>query len=166
MTTLAFIIQSESPGDAEVIERLHERAFGPGRFVRSSERVREMAEYDRHLSFVARVATLVVGSVRQTPIRIGDTPALLLGPLTVEPAFMGRGIGKALLERSIAEARNAGRHHIVLVGDETYYGRVGFKGVPAGRIKMPGPVDPGRVLLWNDDPETAKTVTGLVRPPV
>ena len=53
------------------------------------------------LSYTARIGTLLVGSVRLTPVRIGETPALLLGPLTVEPPFRDRGIGKALMERAM-----------------------------------------------------------------
>ena len=60
------------------------------------------------LSFTARIGTLLVGSVRLSPIRIGGTPALLLGPLTVEPPFRERGIGKALIERALGEAKGTG----------------------------------------------------------
>ncbi len=95
-------------------------------------------------SFTARIGTLMVGSVRQLPICIGDTPALLLGPLTVEPPFRDRGIGRALMDRALADAKAAGHRLIVLVGDEAYYSRVGFKRIPKGRTAMPGPVDPAR----------------------
>ena len=99
------------------------------------------------VAFSARVGTLLVGSVRLWPVRIGETAALLLGPLTVEPAFRERGIGHALIERSLAAAKAAGHRVVVLVGDEPYYGRAGFKPVPPGRIAMPGPVDPARLLV-------------------
>ena len=163
MSDLNINIQNEAPGDTDTIERLHERAFGPGRFSRSSERVREQAAHDLRLSYVARVATLVVGSVRLTPIAIGEAPALMLGPLAVEPAFRSRGIGRALMERSIAQAGHLGYQLILLVGDEPYYGRMGFKRVPPGRITMPGPVDQMRVLLWAADDAARNGATGAVR---
>jgi predicted N-acetyltransferase YhbS len=131
MSDLKLTLQQELPGDAETIERLHERAFGPGRFARAAERVREQARSEPGLSFVARVATLVVGSVRLTPIHIGETKALMLGPLAVEPAFRSRGIGRALLEKAIAQAEAREFPAIMLVGDESYYGRLGFKRVVA-----------------------------------
>ena len=35
---------------------------------------------------------------------------------------------------------------ILLVGDEPYYGKVGFTKMPEGRLQFPGPVDPARLL--------------------
>jgi len=163
MSDLKLHIQTETPGDAETIERLHERAFGPGRFARAAERVREQAQSDPRLNFVARVATLIVGSVRMTPIHIGPVKALMLGPLAVEPAFRSRGIGRALMERALSEASAAGYAAVLLVGDESYYGRLGFKRVPHGSIVMPGPVDPMRVLLRADDEAVRAAAKGFVR---
>ena len=163
MSDLKLTIQHESPGDSEAIERLHERAFGPGRFARSSERVREEADPDPRLSLVSRVATLIVGSVRLTPIHIGSTEALMLGPLAVEPAFRSRGIGRALIERALADATQLGYKLVLLVGDEPYYGRLGFKRVPPGSIIMPGPVDPMRVLLWAAADDARPLAKGIVR---
>ena len=142
-----FAILSETPDDAVAIERLHERTFGPGRYAKSAYRLREGADHLLDLSFTARIGTLLVGSVRLSPIRIGVTPALLLGPLTVEPPFRERGIGYALMSHSLDASRRAGHRLVVLVGDEPYYGKAGFKRVPGGRLVMPGPVDPARLLV-------------------
>jgi predicted N-acetyltransferase YhbS len=147
MTDLALTIASETPADALVIDRLHERTFGPGRYARTAFRIREGAGHLPELSFTARVGTLLVGSVRLTPIRIGETAALLLGPLTVEPPFRARGIGLALIERALAAAKAGGHRLVVLVGDAPYYARAGFKPVPKGQARMPGPVDPERLLV-------------------
>lgn len=163
MTDLQITIQHEVPGDTAAIENLHDRAFGPGRYARTAERLREAAPHDLRLSFVARVATLLVGSVRLTPIRVGDHPALLLGPLAVEPAFTSRGIGRALIERATKDAAALGYDLVLLVGDESYYARVGFRRVPPGQMVMPGPVDPARVLVWAADPERCKSIRGQVR---
>ncbi|HYW60175.1 MAG TPA: N-acetyltransferase, partial [Xanthobacteraceae bacterium] len=95
MNDLSLIIRPEAAGDADAIERLHERTFGPGRFAKTAYRIREGGPHAHPLSFTARIGTLLVGSVRLTPIGIGETPALLLGPLTVEPPFRDRGIGFA-----------------------------------------------------------------------
>ena len=59
-----------------------------------------------------------------------NAPALMLGPLTVEPPFRKRGVGRALLDRALADAKKAGHRLIILVGDEPYYSKVGFKVVP------------------------------------
>ena len=146
MTQLPLVIRPELPGDAEAVERLHERAFGPGRFARTAFRLREGAPHVPELSFTALVGTLLVGSVRLTPVTAGEAPALVLGPLTVDPAFENRGIGRALIERALQAAREAGHRLVVLVGDEPYYARFGFRRVPQGQLAMPGPVDPARFL--------------------
>lgn len=135
-----------SPADAPAIERLEERAFGPGRYARTAYRLREGIEPDLALSFVAHVGTLLVGANRMTEILIDFTPALLLGPLTVEPAFRSQGLGEALVKKSLDAARDAGHGLVLLVGDLDYYARLGFARVPRGKIIMPGPVDPQRLL--------------------
>jgi predicted N-acetyltransferase YhbS len=164
MTDLSLTILPETENDAQAIERLHERTFGPGRFALSAYRLREQIGHLLDLSFTARIGTLLVGSVRQLPICVGDTPALLLGPLTVEPPFRDRGVGRALLERALGDAKAKGHRLVVLVGDEPYYGRVGFKMVPKGRAVMPGPVDLRRLLV-NELVEGAfEGVSGAIRP--
>ena len=164
MSDLSLTILSETADDADAIERLHERTFGPGRYARTAYRIREDIEHRLDLSFVARIGTLMVGSVRLSPVRIGATPALLLGPLTIEPPFREHGIGKALLERALEGARDKGHRLVVLVGDEPYYGRVGFKRIPKGVATMPGPVDPARLLVAELVDGAFNGVTGPIRP--
>src|SRR5947209_8705371 len=130
MSDPAPTIAPERPGDAQAIERLHERTFGPGRFALTAQRLREHIDHRLELSFTARIGTLLVGSVRQLPVCIGDTPALMLGPLTVEPPFRGRGVGRALLDRALQDAKAKGHRVGLLVGDEAYYSRVGFRMIP------------------------------------
>ncbi len=104
------------------------------------------------VSFVGLAGEQVAGSIRLTPIRIGDTDALLLGPLTVSPDFKNRGLGKALMRTAMEAAAAAGDKVVLLVGDAPYYSPFGFQQVPFGRITLPGPVDPARLLvaLLND----------------
>jgi predicted N-acetyltransferase YhbS len=143
---------------------LHERTFGPGRYARTAYRIREGGGHTLELSYTARIGTLLVGSVRLTPIRIGETKALLLGPLTVEPPFRERGIGLQLIERSLQEAKAKGHRLVVLVGDEPYYGRVGFKRIPKGQATMPGPVDPARLLVAELADAAFAGVSGAIKP--
>ena len=164
MNDLSLTIAAETPNDAQIIERLHARTFGPGRYVLSAYRLREHVDHLLDLSFTARIGTLLVGSVRQLPIRIGATPALLLGPLTIEPPFRGRGVGRKLLDRAIADTRARGHKLILLVGDEPYYGRVGFKTIPKGVVTMPGPVDSRRLLVLELAEGAFESVSGPVRP--
>ncbi|NWG26111.1 MAG: N-acetyltransferase [Pseudorhodoplanes sp.] len=164
MTDLSLTILPETADDSLPIERLHERTFGPGRYARTAFRIREGVTHRLDLSFTARIGTLLVGSVRLSPVRIGETPALLLGPLTIEPPFRDRGIGKAMLERALAEAKAKGHRLVVLVGDEPYYARVGFRRIPKGRVTMPGPVDPARLLVAELADGAFEGVSGEIRP--
>jgi predicted N-acetyltransferase YhbS len=97
------------------------------------------------------------------PVRVSETKALLLGPLTVEPAFRERGVGQALIERALSEARNKGHRLVILVGDEPYYGKTGFKRVPPGRATMPGPVDLARLLVAELTESAFDGVSGQIR---
>jgi predicted N-acetyltransferase YhbS len=164
MTDLSLTILPETADDALAIERLHERTFGPGRLAKTAYRIREGAGHLLDLSFTARIGTLLVGSVRLTPIRIGETPALLLGPLTIEPPFRERGIGRELIEHALAAARGQGHRLVLLVGDEPYYGKMGFKRIPKGTVTMPGPVDPARLLIVELVAGAFAPVSGPVRP--
>jgi len=164
MNDLSLTISPESVNDAQAIERLHERTFGPGRFVLSAYRLREHVDHLLELSFTAHIGTLLVGSVRQLPICVGDKPALLLGPLTVEPPFRKHGIGRALLARAVQEAKAGGHRLVLLVGDEPYYSRAGFKQVAKGRAIMPGPVDYRRLLVAELVEGAFEGVSGAIRP--
>jgi predicted N-acetyltransferase YhbS len=164
VTELSLVLRPELPSDADAIERLHERAFGPGRFARTAERIREAAPHILDLSFTALVGTLLVGSVRMTPVMAGPVPALMLGPLTVEPAFEGRGIGTALVRRSIEAARDGGHALVLLVGDLPFYSRFGFRRVPPRQLELPGPVDPERFLALELADHALADAKGLVAP--
>lgn len=134
----------ERPQDADAVERLVMRAFGPGRFAKAAERLREGRSALLDLSIVAWDGRELVGSVRQWAVKVGDTPAIFLGPIAVDEDYRSHGLGAALIERACAAAAGAGHCVIVLVGDMPFFGPLGF--APAPGVIMPGPVDPGRVL--------------------
>lgn len=164
MAELSLSLALETPDLAPAIERLHERAFGPGRFARTAFRLREGVAPFADLCFAARVGTLLVGSIRLSPLLIGaGHRAILLGPITIDPSFQGRGIGAALMTRALDAARVGGHGLVLLVGDEPYYKRFGFSAVPRGRLVLPGPVDPKRVLWAELKPGASQGVAGLVR---
>ena len=164
MNDLSLTILPETADDAVAIERLHARTFGPGRYAKTAYRIREGVIHRLDLSFTARIGTLLVGSVRLSPIRIGEAPALLLGPLTVEPPFRERGIGYTLIERALNEAKQKDYRLVILVGDEPYYGKAGFKRIPKGRAIMPGPDDPARLLVCDLIDGAFESVAGHIRP--
>jgi len=140
-------IRRERREDAAAAEALVAEAFGPGRFAKSAYRLREGVKPVETLSFVVEHEGRIIGSVRYWPVDIGGAKALLLGPIAIERAMQGKGHAVALMQTSLAAAREEGHRAVVLVGDEPYYARVGFARIhPAGRITMPGPVDYARLL--------------------
>src|ERR1700730_13614360 len=163
MADLPLTLSPQTSADLAAIEKLDERAFCPGRFARSAYRRREGIEPDYRLSFVARVGTLLVGAIRMTPIFCGDRPALLLGPLTVDPPFRSSGIGEELVKTSLNAARLAVHDLVLLVGYMSYYGRMGFLPVPSKRLVFAGPVDPQRLLYCELVKGAFEGVTGKVR---
>jgi predicted N-acetyltransferase YhbS len=139
-----------TPEDIPLISALHDRAFGPGRFARTAYRVREQMGPGREISDFCRLATAddrIVAAIRMSEITIGGKPgAALLGPIVVAPEHAGQGYGRVLIKEAMDAARTAGIRLVVLVGDEPYYGRFGFKPVAPGAITFPGPVNPIRIL--------------------
>ena len=161
---MSHFVTCEKPDHHEIVEKLAEQAFGPGRFTRTAFRLREGVPHEPDLSFVSCLGEEIVASVRLTKIRIGDDPALLLGPLVVLPQYKSCGYGRELMETAVAAAREAGHLAIILVGDEPYYGKFGFEQVPPGQITLPGPVDPARLLICKLNLEDGKTLRGAARP--
>lgn len=157
------VIRNERGQDAVLADALIERAFGPGRLTKVSERVREFASYAPELSFVAWQGERLVGVVRQWRVRAGETPVVFLGPIAVETDERSGGVGGRLVAAACAAARAAGEAAIVLVGDEPYFGRWGFSAALAKDVALPGPVDPRRTLAVAFTP-AGDRLSGMVRP--
>lgn len=161
----SWLIRAEQPEDADAVEALVELAFGPGRFAKTAYRLREGVRPEAGLSFVAQdgAGDGLWGSVRFWPVVIGQRPALLLGPLAVVPQLRGRGIGISLMQHGIRAAAALNYGTVILVGDESYYGKVGFARLPPGQIRFPGPVDPDRVLGLSLNGESFTSLSGGVK---
>jgi predicted N-acetyltransferase YhbS len=158
------VIAPEAPADGPGVMELVERAFGPGRYAKSAERLREGNAFDPGLSFVARRDGRVAGSVRLWPVRIGPRAALLLGPIAVDEAARSRGLGAALAERACDAAAAAGHELVVLVGDLGFFQRIGFEWAPAD-VQLPGPADPQRILVKALKPGAAEGLEGVLALP-
>lgn len=137
----------ETAADSAEVEALINAAFGPGRFVKTAERLRENREPAPGLSVVARQDGRLVGCARMWPIHIGEAPALLLGPFAVADDWRSRGLGRALIDAACERAKAAGHGLVLLVGDGAYFARVGFEPVDRLAVRFPGPVDMRRLLV-------------------
>ncbi|MGA9659984.1 MAG: N-acetyltransferase [Asticcacaulis sp.] len=142
--------------DRQIVE-LTDRAFGPGRFVKTAERLREDSTPIADLSYVAMQGDRLLGSVRMWPIFIHDfeantyEPLVFLGPVVVDEAQRGRGIGKALISACVPAAFARGLRAVLLVGSHSFFKPFGFE--KSNGIILPGPVDPHRVLIRYSEPD-------------
>ncbi len=165
---LPFSIRLQRPDDMEWVEKLHARVFGPGRFARTAFRVREILPTDPKLCLVAEFENKRVGSVWMTPISLGTKPfesqsGCLLGPLAIDPDFRSRGLGKMLVRAVSDMALSHGNYEfVVLVGDEEYYGDMGFVRAKDKTIIFPGPVDPERILVCPGGGDHVKNLRGSI----
>jgi len=156
-------IREEKTADIAAREVLLDEAYGPSRFAKASERLREGRVPADGLSLVAIDRGRTVGAVRLWHVTAGPgRAALLLGPLAVDPAHRNRGIGTALMRRAIARARLAGHRAILLVGDAAYYSRFGFTAAPTGELWMPGCYDRDRLLALELRPDALTGARGLI----
>lgn len=142
-----------------------ERAFGPGRYAKVSERLREGNAPRTDLSFVALAAGQLVGTIRQWPVMVGDARGLFLGPIAVEGAWRKHRIGGELIERAVEAGEAAGEAFVLLVGDLPLFGPYGFEVVPAGRVRLPYSTAPHRTLWRALRPGGLDAAAGLAHVP-
>jgi predicted N-acetyltransferase YhbS len=153
-----------APADGPAVETLLDSAFGPGRQTKVSYRYRVGVRPIADLGYVARVGEQLVGSIAYWPIEIGvhRSPALLLGPLAVDPARQNMGIGRALVFHTLPIASRLGYELVLLVGDPAYYRRFGFS-VVSSDIHMPDE-KPDRLQYRELTAGALATVSGVILP--
>ncbi|WP_424361477.1 GNAT family N-acetyltransferase [Methylocystis parvus] len=147
-TRPALAILDETPADFPAREALLDAAFGPGRFLKTCERLREGRKPASGLALVAKDDEgELIATIRLWPIFAGGRrPALLLGPLAVAEHARSLGLGAQMIRASLARARALGHRAVLLVGDEPYYRRFGFAQRFTEKLILPGPVERARFL--------------------
>jgi len=160
----AYSIVLDAPEHSAAVEALYDDVFGPGRFAKTAERLREGNTAIADASLVAIDSEGVTGVVRVWPVTVGEKGrAAFLGPIAVAERRRGNGVAFKLMERAIGVCREQGYAAVILVGDFEYYERFGFK--PSGdRFQLPGPVDQKRVLI-RDLSDRAATLKGALAVP-
>jgi predicted N-acetyltransferase YhbS len=158
------MIAEEAPAEAGAREALLDRAMGAARKRKPSERLRAGRLPAEGLSLVARDGGKLVGTVRLWHVKAGDRPALLLGPLAVDPEFQGLGIGSDLMEAALVRAEDEGHDAVILVGDPEYYARFGFTSDATAGLLMPGRVERRRFLARELTPGVLAHAYGRVAP--
>lgn len=157
-------IVQETLHDVEAREALLDSCFGDARFAKTSERLREDRLPAKGLALVARDGARMVGTVRLWNIAAGPRrPAVLLGPLAVDPLRQGEGLGAALMQDAIGRAKALGHKAILLVGDAPYYARFGFSKEKTQGLWLPGPVERDRFLALELIDRALDGAAGLVQ---
>jgi predicted N-acetyltransferase YhbS len=154
-------IHQERPGDVAAREALLDVSYGPVRFTKTSERLREGRLPE--VALVAAEGRRIIGTIRLWSVSAGPgRPALLLGPLAVAPDCRKRGIGSTLVQQALREAARHGHRAVLLVGDAPYYERFGFSTEKTGALWLPGPYERHRLLGSELKPGALDGAQGLI----
>jgi predicted N-acetyltransferase YhbS len=156
------IIRDERVSDIAARERLLDEAFGPARFAKTCQRLRDGRTHAHRLALVAKDGKRLVGTLRFWTIEAGERPALLLGPVAVAESHRCAGIGSRLILTGLDRARRLGHRAVLLVGDAPYYARFGFERRFTEALIMPGPVEDERFLGLELAPGALAGAVGLV----
>ena len=141
-----FAIRAERAADVAAREALLDASFGENRHGRTCQRLRDGRAPAAGLALSAVREGTLVGTVRLWHVSAGGRPALVLGPLAVDPACRELGIGAALMQQALAAARARGHAVVILLGDARYYARFGFSAEKTGALMLPGPFERDRLL--------------------
>lgn len=165
-------IRQTTAADRPEIEQLLDTAFGTDRHNRTAYRLREGSQPVEALCFtVRRSDDHLCGSIEFWPIDIADDetsavlPALLLGPVAVDEACRGAGLGGLLIRKGLETARHLGHSLVILVGDPEYYSRFGFSNEFTGGWRLPGPVEQRRLMVWMAEPSLPLPQSAEIRKP-
>jgi len=144
-----FVIRGERASDVVAREALLDACFGDNRHLRTCQRLRDGRTPAEGLALSAvrqgRQARLV-GTLRLWHVSAGGIPALVLGPLAVDPSCRKLGVGAALMKHALAAAKARGHGAVILLGDAPYYARFGFSALKTAELSLPGPFERERLL--------------------
>jgi predicted N-acetyltransferase YhbS len=160
-----YLIKPEPAVLAGAVERLYDDVFGPARFHKASYLFREGVAPVQELSWIALEGDRLVGAIRYWPILVGETghQALLLGPLAIAQDRAGKGIGRALMFKTLDLAAQLGHDLVLLVGDVDYYKRFGFVPATPHGFAMPGESRPDRLQVAPLKDNVLGRIAGEVR---
>lgn len=158
-----------SVSEAE-IEMLLDAAFGADRRGRTAYRIRTGMHWIDALSYAALDdAGGLIGLLQSWPVALNDDagvehPLVMIGPVAVAPAQQQGGIGRALMDRVVADARAQASDPLMMIGDPEYYERFwGFSADGTAGWAAPGPVEARRMLALSVDGR-ALPMAGMLGP--
>ena len=159
-----FAIRCERASDVAAREALLDACFGENRHLRSCQRLRDGRAPAEGLAFSAAQEGRLVGTLRLWHVSAGDVPALVLGPLAVDPSCRELGVGAALMRQALAAAEATGHGAVILLGDAPYYARFGFSARKTGELSLPGPFERDRLLALELREGALDGACGMIAP--
>ena len=159
-----FAIRAERAADVATREALLDASFGENRHGRTCQRLRDGRAPAAGLALAAMREGKLVGTVRLWHVSAGGRPALVLGPLAVDPACRELGIGAALMQQALAAARARGHAAVILLGDAPYYARFGFSAEKTAGLSLPGPFERDRLLAVEFQAGSLDGAEGMIVP--
>lgn len=159
-----FAIRAERAVDVAAREALLDACFGDNRHGRTCQRLRDGRAPAAGLALSAVHEGTLVGTVRLWHVSAGGRPALVLGPLAVDPACRELGIGAALMQQALAAARARGHAAVILLGDAAYYARFGFSPEKTGALALPGAFERDRLLAIEFTDGALDRAEGMIVP--
>jgi predicted N-acetyltransferase YhbS len=139
-------IRAERASDVVAREALLDASFGANRHARTCERLRDGRAPAEGLALAVVRRGKLVGTVRLWHVSAGGVPALMLGPLAVDPSCRKLGVGAALMNHALAAVKARGHGAVILLGDAPYYARFGFSAAKTAELSLPGPFERARLL--------------------
>lgn len=135
-------IRQEEEKDFKIVEKITREAFWKEE--REKEKgygcdehylvhvLRQHSGFIPELDLVAEIDGQIVGNIMYTLATLKlsngtELEVLNFGPLTVKPEFQKQGIGSALVQYSLEEAKKMGFDAVVIFGHPSYYPRFGFQ---------------------------------------
>jgi len=163
-----FAIRAQRASDVAAREALLDACFGANRHLRTCQRLRDGRAPAEGLAFCAvrqdGEKGRLVGTLRLWHVSAGDVPALVLGPLAVDPSCREFGVGAALMRQALAAAEAAGHGAVILLGDAPYYARFGFSAQKTGELSLPGPFERDRLLALELREGALEGARGMIAP--
>lgn len=160
------LIRQETFSDYKEVYELITEAFAAAEHADRNEQdlvvaLRKGDAFIPELSLVAEIDKKMAGHILFTKAKVNNDNVLVLAPLSVKPHYQKQGVGTALIVEGHKIAKELGYEYSLVLGNETYYPRVGY--VPAEQIGIEVPKDiPAKNFMAIKLQENAKMIRGSV----
>ena len=138
------VIRQEQPADHEAVYQVVKEAFSNAEHTDGHEQdlvvaLRKSRSFIPELSLVAVEDEKIAGHILFTRAVVDHTEVLALAPLSVLPAYQGRGIGLSLIAQGHRIAAELRYQYSIVLGHANYYPKADY--IPASRYGIKAPFE-------------------------